>query len=75
MRKNGNKISLHRRIWCKIRFWQKLNEIDDETLARYLMLSVRTLREYDSDTGKLSLERLENFLSSTGLTIDLLINF
>ncbi|MBO4865564.1 MAG: hypothetical protein J5582_03195 [Ruminococcus sp.] len=75
MRKKENKISLHRRIWCKIRFWQKLNDVDDETLARYLMLSVRTLREYDSDAGNLSLERLENFMASTGLSLDLLINF
>ena len=75
MRIKENKIPLHRRIWCKIRFWQKLYDIDDETLARYLMLSARTLREYDSDAGNLSLERLENFLSSTGLSIDMLINF
>ena len=75
MKNKANKVPLHRRIWCKIRCWQKINEVDDETLARYLMLSVRTLREYDSDAGHLSLERLENFMASTGLTIDMLVNF
>lgn len=68
-------ISLHRKVWCKIRFWQNLNNVTDEALARYLNLSPRTLREYDNNAGVLSLERLENFLSATGLTLEQLISF
>lgn len=68
-------IPLHRRMWLKIRLWQKLNEASDETLARYLDLSPRTLREYDTDAGSLSLKRLESFMSATGLTLDELTRF
>ena len=75
MSKRPITIPLHRRVWCKIRFWQSLHNIPDETLARYLDLSVRTLREYDRDAGSLSLERLESFMSATGLTLEQLITF
>ncbi|SDB24887.1 hypothetical protein SAMN02910317_01198 [Ruminococcaceae bacterium FB2012] len=68
-------IPLHRKIWLKMRLWQQLNDASDETFARYLNLSVRTLREYDNDSSNLSLERLENFMSCTDLTLDQLINF
>ncbi len=63
-------IPLHRRVWLKIRLWQKLNNASDESLARYLNMSVRTLREYDNNAGNLSLERVESFMSATGLTLD-----
>lgn len=68
-------ITLHRKVWCKIRFWQKLNNASDETLARYLDMSVRSLREYDNDAGNLSLERIESFMSATGLTLEDLTHF
>ncbi len=70
-----NNIALHRQAWCKIRFWQNLNNVPDDTLARYLDLAPRTLREYDADSGSLSLERLETFMSATGLTLDQLVSF
>lgn len=70
-----NNIALHRQVWCKIRFWQNLNNVPDDTLARYLDLAPRTLREYDADSGSLSLERLESFMSATGLTLDQLVSF
>ena len=70
-----NNIALHRQVWCKIRFWQNLNNVPDDTLARYLDLAPRTLREYDADSGSLSLERLETFMSATGLTLDQLVSF
>lgn len=72
---NSKGITLHRKVWCKIRLWQNLNNASDETLARYLNLSVRTLREYDNDAGNLSLERVEGFMSATGLTLDELTRF
>ena len=68
-------IPLHRKVWFKIRFWQKLNNASDETLARYLDLSVRTMRLYDNDAGSLSLERIERFMSATGITLDELTRF
>ena len=75
MRMKKQTIPLHRQVWCKIRFWQKLNEVSDERLAGYLMLSARTLREYDADSNNLSLGRLENFMDCTGLTLEQLVNF
>ena len=68
-------IPLHRQVWLKIRLWQKLNGASDDTLARYLNLSPRTLREYDNNAGSLSLERLEGFMAATGLTLDELTRF
>ena len=70
-----NTVTLNRQIWCKIRYWQNLNKVSDEVLARYLLLSVRTLREYDKDAGNLSLKQIEQFLSSTGVTLDQLTSF
>lgn len=70
-----NSIALSKQVWCKIRCWQRLNDAEDETLARYLNMSSRTLREYDKDAGTLSLARIESFLGATGLTLDDLIRF
>ncbi len=70
-----NEIALHRVVWCKIRYWQRLHDASDETLARYLLLSPRTLREYDHDAGNLSLKQIENFLEATGLTLEQLTSF
>ena len=35
----------------------------------------RSLREYDNDAGNLSLERIESFMSATGLTLEDLTHF
>ena len=75
MKLKPTSVPLHRQVWLKIRFWQKLNNASDETLARYLDLSVRTLRLYDNDAGSLSLERIERFMSATGITLDELTRF
>ncbi len=62
MKTKTNTIPLHRKIWLKMRLWQQLNDASDETFARYLNLSVRTLREYDNDSSNLSLERVDQGL-------------
>lgn len=75
MKLKPTSVPLHRQVWLKIRLWQKLNNASDETLARYLNLSVRTLREYDNNAGNLSLERVEGFMRTTGLTLEELTRF
>ncbi len=63
MQKNNSQITLHKKIWCKIRYYQQLNDISDELLARYMGVSERTMREYDKDARTLTLEKVERFLS------------
>lgn len=58
----SKRIQLHKRIWCKIRYYQQLNDISDELLAQYLGVSERTMREYDRDARNLTFERVDRFL-------------
>ncbi len=44
MRKE-KRISLYKKIWCKIRYWQNLKDISDSELAAYLNVGERTLHE------------------------------
>ena len=55
-------IPLYKKIWCKIRYFQQLNDITDDLLATYLGLSERTMREYDRDARSLTIERVDRFL-------------
>ena len=38
---------IQKTIWCKIRYYQRLNDIPNETLAEQLRVNVRTLHDYD----------------------------
>ena len=61
MRKN-QRIALYKIIWGKIRYWQSLQELPDSTLAGYLQVTERTMRDYDKNAKNLTLEKIDNFL-------------
>ena len=43
--KRENRITLYKKIWCKIRYWQQLKDISDNELANDLDVAERTLKE------------------------------
>ena len=67
MAKKAQRITLHRRIWCKIRYWQNLKDISDAELASYLQVGERTLHEYDKSAENVTLGRVDNLLYLTGM--------
>ena len=68
------KPKMYNYLWLKIRLWQRLNGVTDETLASFVEVSPRTCRDYDKNAFNLPLGKLDNFLSATGLTLEQLIN-
>lgn len=60
--KKENRISLYKKIWCKIRYWQSLRDVSNTELAAYLQVSERTLHEYDKNAKNITLEKVDNFL-------------
>ena len=63
------RITLHKKIWCKIRYWQQLNDISDGQLSNDLDVAERTLKEYDKNSGNISLYKLDRFLYVNNLTL------
>lgn len=70
MAKKNQRITLYKRIWCKIRYWQNLRDVTDTELALYLQVGERTLREYDKSARHITLEKIDNLLSITGMELD-----
>ncbi len=70
MKKNVTRITLYRRIWCKIRYWQQLREVSDAELASYLQVGERTLHQYDISAENVTLGRVDNLLYVTGMEFD-----
>lgn len=70
MSKKNHRITLYRRIWCKIRYWQSLKDISDAELASYLQVGERTLHEYDKSAENVTLGRVDNLLYMTGMELD-----
>lgn len=73
MRKE-TRISLYKKIWCKIRYWQNLRDISDSELAAYLNVGERTLHEYDKCAKNITLEKIDNFLYVNNMEIAELIS-
>ena len=67
MAKNTKRITLYKRIWCKVRYWQNLRDISDAELASYLQVGERTLHEYDKSAENITLGRVDNLLYVTGM--------
>lgn len=67
MAKKTARITLYRKIWCKIRYWQQLKEVSDAELASYLQIGERTLHEYDKSAEHVTLGRVDNLLYVTGM--------
>ncbi len=63
-------ISLYKKVWCRIRYWQSLYDISDSTLAEYLNVCERTLRDYDKNAKNITLEKVNNFLDSCNIGFD-----
>ena len=70
MAKKTTRITLYRRIWCKIRYWQQLKEVSDAELASYLQVGVRTLHDYDKSAENITLGRVDNLLCLTGMELN-----
>ena len=68
MRKE-KRISLYKKIWCTIRYWQNLKDISDCELAAYLNVGERTLHEYDKNAKNITLEKIDNFLYINNMEI------
>lgn len=62
MNTKKHRVPLYKKIWCKIRYWQSVEDISDKELADYLQVGERTLREYDKDAKHVTLEKVDNFL-------------
>jgi predicted transcriptional regulator len=56
------RIPLQKTIWCKVRYWQNLNDISDHELADYLGCTERTLHNYDADPSCITLKTIDRFL-------------
>lgn len=67
MAKKNQRITLYKRIWCKVRYWQSLRDIPDAELASYLQVGECTLREYDKSAENITLGRVDNLLYITGM--------
>ena len=70
MAKKATRITLYRRIWCKIRYWQQLKEVSDSELASYLQVGERTLHQYDISAENVTLGRVDNLLYVTGMELE-----
>ena len=70
MAKKATRITLYRRIWCKIRYWQQLKEVSDAELASYLQVGERILHQYDISAENVTLGRVDNLLYVTGMELE-----
>ena len=68
------KIPFQKHLWCRIRMYQHLHDISNQRLAEILTVGERTLREYDKKADNITLDKIDNFLSYTGLSITELMN-
>ena len=68
--KKTSRITLYKRIWCKVRYWQNLRDVSDAELASYLQVGERTLHEYDKSAENITLGRVDNLLYATGMELN-----
>ena len=66
--------TLQKVIWCKVRYWQQLNDVTDSELANYLEVAERTLKEYDKNSNNITLAKIDQFLYINNMTIHDLFN-
>ncbi len=64
------RITLYKKVWCKIRYWQNLRDIADAELAADLQVGERTLHEYDKCAKHITLEKVDNFLEVNHMELD-----
>lgn len=68
------RITLYKKLWCKIRYWQSLKDMDDSELAAVMQVGERTLHDYDHNARHITLEKIDNFLFVNGLELDDLLH-
>ena len=68
------RITLYRKVWCKIRYWQNLRDITDSELAAAMQVGERTLHEYDKCAKHITLEKVDNFLEVNHMELDELLS-
>ena len=73
-RVKSNRITLQKYIWCKIRYYQQLNDISDSDLANSLDVAERTLKEYDKSANNVTLAKVDRFLYINNMKISDLLN-
>ena len=73
-RVKSNRITLQKYIWCKIRYYQQLNDISDSDLASSLDVAERTLKEYDKSANNVTLAKVDRFLYVNNMKISDLLN-
>jgi hypothetical protein len=66
-------IPLQKIIWNKIRYYQRLNDISNDTLAGQLKVHTRTLYDYDKKADNVTLVMVNNFLDENRITLDELL--
>lgn len=71
--KNKERITLQKLLWCKIRYYQMLHNITDDTLATTLEVNRRTLTTYDKDSGNITLAKVDKFLFVNRITLEELL--
>lgn len=70
----NKRITTCKRLWCKIRYWQNLNDVSNDDLARILGVSTRTLLSYDKNSENITLKTIDNFLFTTNMDLEMLYN-
>lgn len=74
MKSKKQEIALHKKVWCKIRYYQQLHDLPNKVLADFIGVSERTLLEYDKNAANITLGKFENFLKSVDLEFSELLN-
>ena len=72
--KRTPRITLYKKVWCKIRYWQNLRDITDSELAAALQVGERTLHEYDKNAKNITLEKIDNFLDVNKMELNELLS-
>lgn len=65
----GEQFSVYAKL-KELRYWQNLRDVSDAELASYLQVGERTLREYDKSAQHVTLEKVDNLLSVTGMELN-----
>ena len=72
--KQEKRITLYKKVWCKIRYWQTLRDVSDAQLAADLQVGERTLHEYDKSAKNITLERIDSFLKVNKMELNDLLS-
>jgi hypothetical protein len=63
---NFNHPALSKNLWSLIRKWQQIKRMSDEDLAACLKVNNRTLKSFDISAHGLTLEKLDNLVTTYG---------